>query len=126
MKDAQIATLKEDLKRLKEQLQVENRQRQTDRAAQVEEESLAARARRDDVKKDLSEILAQLRQQGNAIEEQKHRCEEHEVGKTERRRTKEKHAQLFDEWRQDISQKMTECADDMSMLKTEGALKAGK
>ncbi|KAF9055303.1 hypothetical protein BDZ89DRAFT_1153080 [Hymenopellis radicata] len=96
MKDAQIAALKEELRHLKEELRVENAQRQMDRAAQLEEESLAARARHDDLKKDLSEIF---RSAAEAIEEQKQRLGTYLT-------------------------EMTECADDLSTLKKEGAFKA--
>ncbi|KAF8916666.1 hypothetical protein CPB85DRAFT_268353 [Mucidula mucida] len=123
MKDAQIEELQEELRRLREEVEVEKAQRAADDAERREQDLAEAGNRHDDLRKDLSEILGLINQQREAMEEKKQMCQERDAGKEERRMKKENDKLLHGEWLQTIMEKMEECKGDLEKLKTEGASK---
>ncbi len=125
MKDAQIEELQEELRRLREEVEVEKAQRAADDAERREQDLAEAGNRHDDLRKDLSEILGLINQQREAMEEKKQMCQERDAGKEERRMKKENDKLLHGEWLQTIMEKMEECKGDLEKLKTEGASKTG-
>lgn len=125
MKDAQIAELQEELRRLREDVDMEKQQRSVDEAERREQDLRESGDRHDDLRKDLSEILGLINQQRELMDEKKQRCEERDAEKGERRMKKENDVLLHGEWIQEIMEKMKECKEDLDRMKTEGASKLG-